>query len=518
MFLEWLWPTLTAVGFALIGFFGHALFVRVRDAAANRAAGDILRDARRDAEVLRKEAELSVRDERIQSREKMEQELKSRQQVLSLAADRLSRQDERLEREEKRIEERTQALDTRAAQLEEERTILQVEREKLDRLLEGEQQRLESLANLTAEQARRELLAKLDVELAVETATRLRKAQEDARATAEVQARAILTTAIQRQAADQVVDVTTTPVHLLDESMKGRIIGREGRNIRALEMATGVTVIIDDSPELVVLSSFDPIRREIAKVVIERLMADGRINPARIEEMTDKVTSDLDTLILQAGEEAVEALRLAPVPLELLRLLGRLKFRTSFSQNVLRHSMEAARLAALMAPEVGLDPDIAKRAGLLHDIGKAVDHEVEGRHAEIGADLLRKAGESETVIEAVRAHHDGLEPGSAYAALVAAADAITAARPGARAETTGLYLQRLENLEAIAKAEPGVVRSLAMQAGRELRIFVEPTEVNDTTAIQLARRISQKIEQTLDYPGQIKVTVIRETRYVEYAR
>lgn len=309
MFLEWLWPTLTAVGFALIGFFGHALFVRVRDAAANRAAGDILRDARRDAEVLRKEAELSVRDERIQSREKMEQELKSRQQVLSLAADRLSRQDERLEREEKRIEERTQALDTRAAQLEEERTILQVEREKLDRLLEGEQQRLESLANLTAEQARRELLAKLDVELAVETATRLRKAQEDARATAEVQARAILTTAIQRQAADQVVDVTTTPVHLLDESMKGRIIGREGRNIRALEMATGVTVIIDDSPELVVLSSFDPIRREIAKVVIERLMADGRINPARIEEMTDKVTSDLDTLILQAGEEAVEALR-----------------------------------------------------------------------------------------------------------------------------------------------------------------------------------------------------------------
>ena len=518
MFLEWLWPTLTAVGFALIGFFGHALFVRVRDAAANRAAGDILREARRDADVLRKEAELSVRDERILSREKMEQEMKSRQQVLSVAADRLSRQDERLEREEKRIEERAQALDARAAQLEDDRAVLQAERDKLDRLLDNEQHHLESLAHLTAEQARRELLARLDVELAVETATRLRKAQEDARATAEMQARAILTTAIQRQAADQVADVTTTPVHLQDESMKGRIIGREGRNIRALEMATGVTVIIDDSPELVVLSSFDPIRREIARVVLERLMADGRINPARIEEMTDKVTSDLDTLILQAGEEAVEALRLGPVPLELLRLLGRLKFRTNFSQNVLRHSMEAARLAALMAPEIGLDPEMAKRAGLFHDIGKAVDHEVEGRHAEIGADLLRKAGESETIVEAVRAHHDGLEPGSAYAALVATADAITAARPGARAETTGLYLQRLENLEAIAKSEPGVVRSLAMQAGRELRIFVEPTEVDDATAIQLARRISQKIEQTLAYPGQIKVTVIRETRYVEYAR
>ena len=518
VFWEWLWPTLTAAGFALIGFFGHALFVRMRDAAANRAARDILGEARRDAEVLRKEAQLAVRDELMRTREKAESELRQRQMVLSNAADRLARQDERLEREEHRLEERAQALDGRAQQLETDRAALQAEREKLVRLAGEERGRLEALAHLTAAQARTELLARLARELEAESAGLIRKAQEDARATAEAQAREIVATAIQRHAADQVSDVTTVPVHLPDESMKGRIIGREGRNIRAIEMATGVTVIIDDSPEVVVLSSFDPIRREIAKTTLERLVADGRINPALIEETADRVAAEIDDLIFKAGEEAVESLRLARVPLELVRLLGRLKFRTSYSQNVLRHSVEAARLAGLMAPELGLDPETAKRAALFHDLGKALDHEVEGRHAEIGADLLRKAGESEIVVNAVRAHHSEAPAGSAYAALVAAADAITAARPGARAETTDLFLHRMENLEAIAKAEAGVVRSLAMQAGRELRVFVEPTAIDDPAAIQLARRLSQRIEQSLDYPGQIKVTVIRETRCVEYAR
>jgi ribonucrease Y len=518
MFWEWLWPTLTAAGFALIGFFGHALFVRVRDAAANRAAADILREARRDADVLRKEAQLAARDEMMRIREKAESELQARQMVLSTAADRLSKRDERMEREEQRLEERAQALDVRSRQIDEGRAALQADRQALDRLAAEERGRLEALAGLGADQARDMLLARLDAELSAETAARLRKAQADAQATAEAQARAIITAAIQRHAADQVSDVSTTPVHLPGEGMKGRIIGREGRNIRAIEMATGVTVIIDDSPEVVVLSSFDPVRREIAKTVLERLMVDGRINPALIEEMADKVAAEFDDLVLQAGEEAVESLRLAPVPLDLVRLVGRLKFRTSYSQNVLGHSLEAARLAGLMAPEIGLDPEIARRAALLHDIGKAVDHEVEGRHADIGADLLRKAGESETVVNAVRAHHGEAGPGSAYAALVAAADAITAARPGARAETTGLFLRRMEALEATAKAEPGVVRSLAMQAGRELRIFVEPTEIDDNAAIQLARRISRRIEQELDYPGQVKVTVIRETRCVEYAR
>ena len=518
VFWEWLWPTLTAAGFALIGFFGHALFVRVRDAAANRAAEDILRDARRDAEALRKEAQLAVRDELMRNREKAESEMQARQMVLSTAADRLSKRDERMEREEQRLEERAQALDIRAQKLEEDRAALQADRGRLDQMAAEARGRLESLAHLTADQARSELLSRLEAELSTESASRIRKAQEDARATAEAQAREIVSAAIQRHAADQVSDVSTVPVHLPDEAMKGRLIGREGRNIRAIEMATGVTLLIDDSPEVVVLSSFDPIRREIAKVTLERLMADGRINPARIEETVDRVTAELDDLILKAGEEAVESLRLARVPLEVLRLLGRLKFRTSYSQNVLRHSVEAARLAGMMAPEIGLDPEIARRAALFHDIGKAVDHEVEGRHAEIGADLLRKAGESEAVVNAARAHHAEAPAGSAYAALVAAADAITAARPGARSDSAELFLHRMEHLEAIAKAEAGVVRSLAMQAGRELRVFVEPAALDDNAAIQLARRLAQRIEQTLDYPGQIKVTVIRETRCVEYAR
>ena len=518
MFLDWLWPTLTAIGFALIGFFGHALFVRLRDAAANKAAGDILRDAKREAEAMIKEAQLTARDELMKSREKGESEMQQRQMVLSVAADRLSKRDERLEREERRMEERGLALDLLSKRLEEDRDSLKQESEQLQQLLAEERARLESLANLDADQAKEELIKRLDAELAQEQAARIRKAQEEAQNTIEQHARSLLTTAIQRYAADQTSDASVTPVALPGEAMKGRIIGREGRNIRALEMATGVTVIIDDSPEVVVLSSFDPIRREIARVTIERLMQDGRVNPVLIEETADKVTSEIDALILKAGEDAVESLHLAPVPLELLQLLGRLKFRTSYAQNVLKHSIEAARMAGMLAPQIGLDPEIAKRAALFHDIGKAVDHEVAGGHAEVGADLLEQAGESAVVVNAVRAHHGESGEGSAYASLISAADAITASRPGARAETTELYLRRMENLEALAREEEGVVRSLAMQAGRELRVFVEPTEIDDAKAVQLARRISQKIEEKMEYPGQIKVTVIRETRCVEYAR
>ncbi|MDR0994361.1 MAG: ribonuclease Y [Verrucomicrobiota bacterium] len=519
MFAEWLWPTLTAIGFAVIGFFIHALVVRVRDVAANRAAGDILRDAQRDAEVLRKEAQLATRDELMRIRERAEEELRERQRVLSATAERLSSRDERLEREEQRCEERALALDVRSAQLEADRSALDLQQDRLTRLVEEEHVRLSELAEMTSAQARERLLLRLEEDMAEERSVFLRKAQEDARVTAEVQAREIILGAIQRYAADQVSEASTTPVLLPGEEMKGRIIGREGRNIRALEMATGVTVIIDDSPEVVVLSSFDPVRREIAKVTLERLMEDGRINPARIEEMADKVTAELDDLILQAGEEAVEALHLPRVPLEVLRMLGKLKFRTSYSQNVLTHSVEAARLAGMMAGELGLDVETARRAALFHDIGKAADPEAEGTgHADIGARLLKKAGENDTIVHAVAAHHGEDGTLDAYASLISAADALTASRPGARTETTNLFLKRMENLEAIAKAEPGVLRSLAMQAGRELRIFVEPTEVDDAMAIQLARRIAQRVEEKLDYPGQIKVTVIRMTRCVEYAR
>ncbi len=518
MFSEWFWPTLTALGFTIIGFFLHALVMRVRDVAANRAAGDILRDAQRDAEVLRKEAQLATRDELMRVREKVENDIQERQRVLSATAERLSSRDERLEREEQRCEERALALDVRSQQLEEERLAVEIEKTTVQKLTDDLTGRLSTLSGLTPDQAKEQLLAQMQTEIADETAGLLRKAQEDARATVEARARDMLTAAIQRYAADQVSDVSTTPVILPEDGMKGRIIGREGRNIRALEMTTGVTVLIDDSPEVVVLSSFDPIRREIAKVTLERLMADGRINPARIEEVADRVTAEIDDLILQAGEEAAAALQVGHVPLDILRLIGKLKFRTSYSQNVLKHSIETARVAGMMAAELGLDQAVAVRAGLFHDIGKAADPDAEGSHADIGAALLRKAGESDVVVDAVAAHHDDRGELNAYAALIAAADAATAARPGARTETTDLFLKRMEKLEALAKEESGVARGLAMQAGRELRIFVEPTEIDDNQAIQLARRIAQRIEEHMDYPGQIKVTVIRMTRCVEYAR
>jgi len=518
VFWEWFWPVLTAAGFTLIGVGLHMLVVRLRSRSAQRGAAEILQAAQRDAEVIRKEAQLAARDELLRKREQAESDLQQRQLVLSAAADRLSRQDERLEREEQRLEERAQALDVRAQQLEAARATLTAEQEKLAATMATAQQRLETAAHLTADQARAELRAGLQEEIAAETADWLRKAQAAARAEAAHDARRLLMDVLPRVAVDHVSEITTVAVRLPDESMKGRIIGREGRNIRALELATEVSVIIDDSPEVVVLSSFDPIRREVAKVALERLVADGRINPALIEEMVDKVAAEVDGLILQAGQDALTELNLAPAAGEVVRALGRLKFRTSFAQNVLQHARETAHVAGLLAAELGLNADIAKRAGLFHDLGKAATQEAGGPHAEIGADLLQHAGESAEVVAAVRTHHVETAPANVYAALVAVADAVTAARPGARSDTTEQFLQRLKNLEEIAAAEPGVVRSLAMQAGRELRIFVEPTAVDDAAAIQLARRIAQQIETRVDSPGPIKVTVIRELRCVEYVR
>lgn len=422
-----------------------------------------------------------------------------------------------MEREEQRLEERAQALDVRAQQLEAARATLTAEQEKLAATMATAQQRLETAAHLTADQARAELRAGLQEEIAAETADWLRKAQAAARAEAAHDARRLLMDVLPRVAVDHVSEITTVAVRLPDESMKGRIIGREGRNIRALELATGVFVIIYDSPEVVVLSSVDLIRREVAKVALERLVAAWRINPALIEEMVDKVAAEVDGLILQAGQDALTELNLAPAAGEVVRALGRLKFRTSFAQS-LQHARETAHVAGLLAAELGLNADIAKRAGLFHDLGKAATQEAGGPHAEIGADLLQHAGESAEVVAAVRTHHVETAPANVYAALVAVADAVTAARPGARSDTTEQFLQRLKNLEEIAAAEPGVVRSLAMQAGRELRIFVEPTAVDDAAAIQLARRIAQQIETRVDSPGPIKVTVIRELRCVEYVR
>jgi ribonuclease Y len=374
------------------------------------------------------------------------------------------------------------------------------------------------MAALSPDDAKRMLMQRMEEELRAEAGELIRRLQKDALATAEREARKIIASAVERYAADQINEMTTSAVTLPNDEMKGRIIGREGRNIRALEAATGVNILIDDTPEVVVVSSFDPLRREIAKQSLERLIVDGRIHPTRIEEIVTKVQSEVDDTIRKAGEEAVYELGLQAMDPEVVKTLGRLKYRHSYGQNVLKHSVEMANLMGMMASDLGLDPSIAKRVGLLHDIGKAMDHHVEGTHALIGADFLKRHGESPLVCNAVAAHHNEVEAESIYAVLTKAGDAITASRPGARTETTDIYLKRLEKLEDIANNFRGVEKCYAIQAGREIRVIVEPAKIDDNEAMQMARNISKQIEHDMEYPGQIKVTVVRETRCVEYAR
>jgi ribonuclease Y len=377
--------------------------------------------------------------------------------------------------------------------------------------------KIEKVADLSREDARKKLLRNLKDDMKSECNSIIRHITNDAKAQGEKQARKIISLAIERYAAEQVNDITTSSVSLPNDDMKGRIIGREGRNIRSIEAETGCNILIDETPEVVVISCFDPLRREIARISMERLIADGRIHPARIEEITAKVKEEIEIAIREAGEEAVYDLKLQGVPPELVRTLGRLKFRHSFSQNVLKHSIEMGHIMGIMAAELGLDQDLAKRIGLFHDIGKALDHAVEGSHAIIGANLLKKHGEKQVVCNAVAAHHEEVEGQSVYATLASAADAITAARPGARSETTDLYLKRLEKLEKIAMGFRGVTKCYAIHAGRELRVLVEPAKIDDHEALQMARNISKQIQEHVKYPGKIKVAVIRETRCVEYA-
>ncbi|MBN1269511.1 MAG: ribonuclease Y, partial [Kiritimatiellae bacterium] len=428
-------------------------------------------------------------------------------------------------RRETNLDRKIALLDTKEAKLEqqlaelgEQKTALQHRDEELQQLTAREEETLQRIAALSPEQARETIMKQMEEEMRAEGGALLRRIQEETRATAEREAREIITTAIERYAAAQAGEITTCTVNLPNDEMKGRIIGREGRNIRALEAATGVDILIDDTPEVVVISGFDPLRREVARLSLERLIADGRIQPARIEEVVHKVQEEIDDAIRAAGEQAIYDLGLQGVDPELVRTLGRLKFRHSFSQNVLQHSIEMGHLMGMMAADLGLDPATAKRVGLFHDIGKALDHQIEGAHAVIGADLLRKHGEPQTVYNAVAAHHHEVEAGSPYAALAAAADAITASRPGARSENTEIYLKRLEKLEAIANSFRGVEKSYAIQAGREIRVIVEPSKIDDNDAMQMARNISKQVAQELEFPGQIKVTVIRETRCIEYAR
>ena len=471
-----------------------------------------------DAKNRLKEADIQARAEVVKAREDFEKTTKTRRKELQDLEDRLLVREENLDRKIELIEKKEQTVNQRQEETQTKLADLNARRQELDRAAVDAQARLQKLAGMTGEEARREILQRIEQEARADAAGVTRRMQEEAKETAEREARRIIAMAVQRYAAPQACEMMTCTVQLPSDDIKGRIIGREGRNIRALEAALGVNLLIDDTPEAVVVSGFDPIRREIGRQALELLVADGRIHPARIEEVVAKVQEEMEATIRKNGEQAVYDARVQGVDPELVRQLGRLKFRTSFSQNVLQHSLEVAHLMGLMASELGLDATIARRIGLFHDIGKSADHETEGAHAAIGAEILKRFNEDPIVINAVAAHHGETEANSLYGVLCSAADAISSSRPGARVESTGIYLQRLEKLETIANSMPGVRKTFAVQAGREVRVIVDPTQIDDAAAILLARDISKRIEAELRYPGQIRVVVVRETRCVEFAR
>ncbi|MDN5294321.1 MAG: ribonucrease [Eubacteriales bacterium] len=485
--------------------------VEARLASAEREAQRIIAEAEKVAEAKKKEAVLEAKEEVFRLKKEAEQENRERRMEIQRLERRLLQKEEALDRKIENIEKKEEALNKKEAELER-------MREELARLIEQHRSELERISGLSTEEAKEILLAEVEKEVRQETAMLIKEIETQAREEADKRAKEIITQAIQRCAADHVAETTVTVVNLPNDEMKGRIIGREGRNIRTLETLTGVDLIIDDTPEAVILSGFDPIRREVARIALEKLILDGRIHPARIEEMVEKAQREVEAQIREQGEQAAFEAGVHGLHPELVRLLGRLKFRTSYGQNVLKHSIEVAQLAGLMAAELGVDVQLAKRAGLLHDIGKAVDHEVEGPHVTIGAELAKKYRESPEVIHAIAAHHGDIEPKTIEAVLVQAADAISAARPGARRETLEAYIKRLEKLEEIANSFEGVEKSYAIQAGREIRVMVKPEKVDDIAAVKLVREIAKKIEAELEYPGQIKVVVIREVRAVDYAK
>jgi ribonuclease Y len=518
MDIPWWVPTAIGLVSVTAGYVAHAVLTRMRMTGAEKRAEDILRDAKLEAEVISKDAKVKARDEVLRAQKEFKEETRQQREEMRAAEERMNRRENNLDRKVAMLDKKEQKLEDELTQLAERRRALDEREQDLQNLYNEQQETLQRLAAMSQDEARQTLMQKMEEDMRAEAGQLLRRIQEETLENAEREAREIITTAIQRYAADQANEITTCTVNLPNDEMKGRIIGREGRNIRALEAATGVDILIDDTPEVVVISGFDPLRREVARIALERLIADGRIQPARIEEVVSKVQEEIDETIRTAGEEAIYDLGLQGVDPELVRTLGRLKFRHSYSQNVLQHSIEVAHLMAMMAGELDLDADIAKRIGLFHDLGKAIDHQVEGGHAIIGADLLRKHGEDPQVYNAVSAHHGEVEYESVYATLAAAADAMTASRPGARSENTELYLKRLRKLEDIATSFRGVEKSYAIQAGRELRVVVAPSKIDDDEALQMARNISKRVHDDLEYPGQIKVTVIRETRCIEYAR
>ena len=495
-------------------FLGIAYRKRIAEAqigSAEEKARTVIDDAIKSAEAKKRELMLESKEENIRAKNEIEQEVRERRNELQLLERRLIQKEETLDKRASNFEDKEESLTKKSKKIED--LKLAIEKIEEDQLTE-----LERIAGLTSDEAKSHLLGIIEDEVKHESAILIKEIQENAKLESDKKAKEILTNAIQKCAVDHVVDTTVSVVPLPNDEMKGRIIGREGRNIRTLETLTGIDLIIDDTPEAVILSGFDPIRREVARIALEKLIVDGRIHPARIEEMVEKARKEVEVLIREEGEAATFETGVHGVHPELVRLLGKMKFRTSYGQNVLRHSIEVANLCGLMAAELGLDVRLAKRAGLLHDIGKSVDYEMEGSHITIGATLCKKYGESDLVINAVEAHHGDVEPESLIAVIVQAADTISAARPGARRESLETYIQRLQKLEDIAESFEGVDRSFAIQAGRELRIMVIPDEVDDVGLVHLARDVTKRIESDLEYPGQIKVNIIRETRAIEYAK
>lgn len=485
---------------------------------ARQEANEIYEKAKEEAEKIKREASLEEKEKFLNLKTEFERQTRDRRRKFNETERRLMQKEENLERKFQSLERKERDFSTKEQkQYAKEREFGEKER-KYDELLNEEMKELERIANLTQEEAKKELQRKIEDEAKLEAVQTVRKIEEETREKGQALAREIISQAIQRSAAEHVVETTVSVVDLPSDDMKGRIIGREGRNIRSLELATGVDIIVDDTPEAVILSSFDPIRREMARLAIEKLVLDGRIHPARIEEIVETVKVELEEAMKQEGESVILELRIQNLHPALIRLLGKLKYRTSYGQNVLQHSKEVAYLSTLMATELGVDATVAMRAGLLHDIGKAVDKEVEGTHTELSVELTKKYGESEAVIQAIASHHRDIDFPSIEAVLVQSADTLSAARPGARRELLETYIKRLEKLEEVANSYEGVAKAFALQAGREIRIIVESQKISDEKAALAAKDIAQKIKDELDYPGQIKVTVIREMRAVEYAR
>jgi len=500
----------TLIG-GLIGFFVRRTVAERKIISAESEARRIIEDGIKTAETKKKEFLIEAKDEVHKLRNEADRENKERRAELQKTEKRLLKKEELLDNKNELFEKREEKLNRKYKEIE-------LREKEIDESLERERIELERISGLTSEEAKDMLLLGIRKDVEHDAAIMIKEIEREAKETADKKARELITYAIQKCSADHVAETTVSVVDLPNDEMKGRIIGREGRNIRALETLTGIDLIIDDTPEAVVVSGFDPIRREVARIALEKLIADGRIHPARIEEMVERARKEINQIIKDEGEKAAFDTGVHGLRSEMTKLLGRLKYRTSYGQNVLKHSIEVAHLSGIMAAELGADIKIAKRAGLLHDIGKAVDHEIEGPHVEIGGDIARRYKESNEIVHAIESHHNDIEPQTVEAIIVQAADAISAARPGARRETLESYIKRLEKLEEIANSFEGVEKSFAIQAGREIRIMVKPEAVNDDSIVLIARNIVKRIEQELDYPGQIKVNVVRETRAIEYAK